>query len=327
MSKYADNKHRVWVLLVLVIITMTAEFASNVAANSSIPTATATSTQQADTLTITYTPGAESANFAVKTDGIRYTHFPTNGTPCYFFISGTVSDLYGLPYLDFLVNIVDVTTGQAQGYANPGADITATTSEPSGWSILLSQQPAIYEIWLTTRIGGDELSSHVRLQMQSCDQNQAIVDFVQIKTLPGQKPSNVPLVMTLAPHKTIAPFTVENNQISYTYSPSLGKPCYYEMVGRVLDQKGKPFTGFVVNIKMLGDLAPPTPGYAMPGEGYAEDGSSGWATILPSSPENYEIWLTTRMGGEEISPHIFVPTRDCVHNLARVNFVQIRPLS
>ena len=101
-------------------------------------------------------------------------------------------------------------------------------------------------------------------------------------------------------------------------------PCYYEMVGRVLNLNGKPYTNFVVNIAgVFIEGADPEIGYAFPGEGgYAEDGPSGWGSLLPAAPITYEVWLTKEIGGEELSVHISVPPQECDHNQSRINCIQ-----
>jgi hypothetical protein len=147
-----------------------------------------------------------------------------------------------------------------------------------------------------------------------------------LASAPTQPPPII--IETVVPQETDTYFTVENNQISYGYSQNLGTPCYYEMVGRVLDLSGKPFTKFIVHIRMVEIEDTITEeGYAYPGEnGYAHDGPSGWGTVLPTAPVRYEIWLITKTGGEELSPHILVKPHDCEHNEARINFIQVKAL-
>jgi hypothetical protein len=148
-----------------------------------------------------------------------------------------------------------------------------------------------------------------------------------IPTLTAGVASSPPLVLTLIPQDTDAYFLPANNQINYISTSTLGRPCYYAIAGRVFDLQGDPFTDFVVNIKMLDDLAPERSGYAFPGEGgYAEDGPSRWVTLLPQSPVEYEIWLSTEIGGDELSPHIIIPSQDCDHNMAIIDFVQVKNL-
>jgi hypothetical protein len=73
-------------------------------------------------------------------------------------------------------------------------------------------------------------------------------------------------------------------------------------------------------------LIPEEPGYAFPGEGGFATGPSGWSSFLPQWQVSYEIWLTDKIDGKELSPHIIVPSRDCDENRAIFNFVQVRPL-
>jgi hypothetical protein len=149
-------------------------------------------------------------------------------------------------------------------------------------------------------------------------------------TIPAASPpvtASPPLIVTVPAQETDAYFVLANNQITYTNSPTLGQPCYYLIAGRVFDLQGEPFTDFVVNIRMIDELAPQNPGYAFPGEGGdAADGPSRWITLLPQSPVEYEIWLTTAIGGEELSSRVIIPPQSCDHNMAIVDFVQVCPL-
>ncbi len=158
-----------------------------------------------------------------------------------------------------------------------------------------------------------------------------VVSGTQLITYSGTSnttPTPSIIIETLVPQETYAYFAVENNQIGYGYSQNLGMPCYYEMVGRVLDLNLSPYTAFVVNIAgVFIEGAGPERGYAFPGEGgYAEDGPSGWGSLLPAAPITYEVWLTTKIGGEELSPHILITPHDCYHNEAQINFIQVKPL-
>ncbi len=136
-------------------------------------------------------------------------------------------------------------------------------------------------------------------------------------------PSSFSVVQTLVPQDSNPYFTIENNQISYTYFHTLGHPCYYLLSGHVLDINKQPFTKFVVNIKTVSvEGVVPESGYALPGNGtFEEDGVSGWIALLPILTD-YEIWLTSKVNGTELSPHFVVHMRGCNQNRAIVNFVQ-----
>ena len=140
-------------------------------------------------------------------------------------------------------------------------------------------------------------------------------------------PSSFSVVQTLVPQDSNPYFTIENNQISYTYSHTLGQPCYYVLSGRVLDINKRPFTKFVVNIKTVSfEGVAPESGYALPGNGaFEEDGVSGWIALLPILTD-YEIWLTTKVNGTELSPHFVVHMKDCNQNRAIVNFIETEAL-
>ena len=157
MIENTNAKYGLWMFAQFIFIVPFIVLAGGTAMDSNIEIVTVTSSPQAEIFTVTPTPEANNAYFVVNNDGIRYTHLPTNGNSCYYLVSGTVIDLYRMPYLDFVVNIktantTKVTSEQPEGYGYPGTDFTATTSEPSGWFILLSQEPATYEIWLTTKM-------------------------------------------------------------------------------------------------------------------------------------------------------------------------------
>jgi len=114
---------------------------------------------------------------------------------------------------------------------------------------------------------------------------------------------------------------LENNEIIYVHSETFGTPCYYEMAGRVLDMEGQPFRDYIVNIKML-DESTPELGNAFPGPNRSE-----WSSLLPQAPVVYEVWLTSAMGGDELSSHILAHPQTCDYNEAIINFVQVNPLS
>jgi hypothetical protein len=138
-----------------------------------------------------------------------------------------------------------------------------------------------------------------------------------------------PVIITVVPQDEGAYFVVENNEITFREWPNEGLPCYYLMSGRVLDMDGEPFTEFAVNIKTipLEGIITEGPGYALPGDGsFSEDGTSGWATMLPQWQISYQVWLTSEIGGRELSPVVIVPARDCDQNWAVLNFIQVRLL-
>ena len=156
--------------------------------------------------------------------------------------------------------------------------------------------------------------------------NQIVTDTPPPTLTPTFTPS---FVATIYPQETDAYFVVENSEISYSYHPTLDWPCNYIIEGRVFDINGQPYTNLVVNIQMIGleeGVKPPDPSHRFPGGNGNEAGEGYWEALLPSWSVNYIVWLTTEIGGEELSPHIIVSTRDCDQNKAEVNFVQVRPL-
>jgi hypothetical protein len=129
-------------------------------------------------------------------------------------------------------------------------------------------------------------------------------------------------VITALPYEGDFPFVLQNNEIVYSMSETLGKPCYYLIQGQILDVNGEPFNDVVVILEMLDDFPEQTLGYEFPNE----SGESGaWVAVLPSSPVAYEVWLQTSRDGEQISPKIYVPPRGCDNNLATLTFVQVHP--
>jgi hypothetical protein len=277
--------------------------------------------------TATIEPEQTDTFFVVQDNQITYTYSENLGKPCYLEMGGQVFDLEGNPFTEFVVNIkmLDDLPPEETGYALPGEG-GHVEDGPSRWITLLPAAPVEYEIWLSTEIGGDDLSPHIIVPPKGCAHNLAIINFVQVKSPPWSFSSETlrfPFTVTVEPEQTDSFFVVQDNQITYTYSENLGKPCYLEMGGQVFDLEGNPFTDFVVYIKMLDELAPERPGYAFPGEGAVEH---GWITLLPAAPVEYEIWLSTEIGGDELSPHIIVPPKGCGLNLAIINFVQVSPL-
>jgi hypothetical protein len=125
-------------------------------------------------------------------------------------------------------------------------------------------------------------------------------------------------VITALPYAGDFPFALQNNEILYSMSETLGKPCYYLIEGSILDLNGESYPDAVVVLEMLDDFPEQTIGYANMYE------SGGWGTILPASSVAYEVWLQTSMDGEQLSPKIYVPTRGCDNNLATLTFVQVQ---
>jgi hypothetical protein len=274
---------------------------------------------------VTVAPQEIDTYFALENNEILYGETANPKSPCIYYISGNVTGLNEIPFMNYIVNIkileIDSGTPQEPIRASPDYD-----NAPSGWHTLFSIQPGIYELWLTLEESGEEISPHITVSLRDCDQNEAIVNFVQVKPLPNQPP--YPFIATVMLTNTDAPFVVENNQITYRYRQTLGRPCYYVISGRVLDLDGEPFTDFIVNIKDIPfeEIAPVQGSGVFPGSGIEDEGASGWSFLLPQSTVDYEIWLTTGIGGEEISPHIFVQTRECDQNWAIINFVQVKAL-
>lgn len=139
--------------------------------------------------------------------------------------------------------------------------------------------------------------------------------------------SATPLVATVIPQDVITYFEVQNNEIVYSYKPTLDTPCNYVIQGQIFDLEGKPYTDAIVNINMISDLAPERPAYASPGEGPEAFGPSGWAALLSNWNVNYNVWLTSTVGGEPISPIIYVETKGCDNNVATLSFIQVLPFS
>ncbi len=133
------------------------------------------------------------------------------------------------------------------------------------------------------------------------------------------------LAATVIPQQSDTAFSVKDNLITYSKRETLDLPCNYIIEGNVVDLQGKPVKDAVVNVRMVGDLAPKKPGYAFPGDGPENLGESAWMALLPNWNSNYEVWLTTSMGGETISPVVFVETKGCNNNVATLSFIQVHP--
>lgn len=146
-----------------------------------------TTSPSSPVLTSTVIPQETDAYFMVENNLISFTHFPTLGQPCYYLISGRVLDLKAEPFTDFVVNIkmidIEGVAPEEIVYAFPG-DGAFSEDGPSGWATMLPQWQVSYEIWLTTDRAGKELSHHIVIPAQDCDHNRAIVNFVQVKSVP-----------------------------------------------------------------------------------------------------------------------------------------------
>lgn len=130
-----------------------------------------------------------------------------------------------------------------------------------------------------------------------------------------------PLTLAVPTPQGSFPFAVQDNQITYIYRATLDWPCNYLISGYVLDRQGNPFTNFVVNIRMLALESADSPlAHQHP------NSDSSWTALLVSWEVPYEIWLSTGVDGEAISPHVYIPPQDCEHNEAIVGFIQAAPL-
>lgn len=134
----------------------------------------------------------------------------------------------------------------------------------------------------------------------------------------------------IAPEDEDFPFIVQNNTIIYSYKETMDKPCNYLIKGSIFALDGKPYTNLVVHIEMLPieEGVEPDRGYWFPySESTENTGPSIWGGLLPSWDVTYMIWLSDTRDGEQLSPMVLIPTQDCNHNVATINFVQVRPLS
>jgi hypothetical protein len=115
------------------------------------------------------------------------------------------------------------------------------------------------------------------------------------------------------------PFVVLNNEIIYDQRTTISGPCNAFIEGQVIDIKGNPLSlsDYVVNIKMLSDMAPVNPSVIFPSE-------TDYGAMLPGWDVDYEIWLSADIGSEPISSHIHVEMQGCENNVAIVNFIQIK---
>ena len=129
---------------------------------------------------------ATAPYFALENGTILYDAVPTLDN-CNHIISGTVHDINGHPFTQFVVNIRMLLyegTPPADGAHFPGSGselLSSSPDDPSSWDFLLPTWYVDYEIWLTDSIGGVELSPHILVPARHCDQNHAIVNFVQIR--------------------------------------------------------------------------------------------------------------------------------------------------
>jgi hypothetical protein len=125
-------------------------------------------------------PSNEAMPFEVVDHTITYEHTDDLGMPCYYHMRGTVHDIQGEAFTDFVVNIMMLDLAPPVGYAWPGENAFIEDGS-SGWGTMLPQAPVPYLVWLTVDRGGRRISPIIWVPSLGCDDNTAVINFVQVR--------------------------------------------------------------------------------------------------------------------------------------------------
>jgi hypothetical protein len=132
-----------------------------------------------------------------------------------------------------------------------------------------------------------------------------------------------PVAAIVLPQKDQTPFTLQNDQVIYSWRYTLDKPCNRVIQGRIHDTDGNPVTDVLVNIQMISpDGLPDASIHFHPQDfPYTYDDPSSWISLLVNWTVSYEVWLSD-ITGKPLSPTIWVNPQDCAHNVANLIFTQ-----
>lgn len=119
-----------------------------------------------------------NAAFIVQDARITYGHIETIN--CQYVIGGQILDIAGSPINDITVNVESIEIEEIPSvvsHTQPTA--SAGVSNILGWSVLLPNRDADYQIWLSRKVDSELLSPIVVVPMQNCNNNLAVVNFIQ----------------------------------------------------------------------------------------------------------------------------------------------------
>jgi hypothetical protein len=129
-------------------------------------------------LVLTIQPNGDDMPFVVLNNEITYYQRTTISGPCNAFIEGQVTDMEGNPLsLSDYVVIIKMLSDMAP--VNPSVIFPSETD----YGAMLPGWDVYYEIWLSADIGSEPISSYIYVEMNGCENNVAIVNFVQIKPI------------------------------------------------------------------------------------------------------------------------------------------------
>jgi hypothetical protein len=132
-------------------------------------------------------PPEIDAPFAVLDNQLLYGYSETIN--CQYVIAGEVFDLNGDPLTEDIAVVLDmIELQEIEGddearqlsYSYPGDDVERGAS---GWAAVVVNWDVDYWVWLTRISTGEVISPKVLVQTQDCENNLAVVNFVQVAPL------------------------------------------------------------------------------------------------------------------------------------------------
>lgn len=133
-------------------------------------------------LILTVQPPVEDTYFVVEDNQILYGHRYT--FDCQYVIAGHILDIHGEPLSEdvmVVIKMIDDIENTPLGYSRPGDD---PSLGPSGWAAVVVNWEVDYVVWLMRMSTGTRISPLVIVPTEDCENNLAIVNFIQVSPLP-----------------------------------------------------------------------------------------------------------------------------------------------
>ena len=154
----------------------------HLAVTRSIPDGFAPSESINTDLVLDVNSDEQDTPFVVQNNQILYGHSET--LDCQYVIAGEIFDLNGNPIVEDIVVTLDLLELEGDfpefSYSFPGDSMERGDS---GWSAVVVNWDVDYLIWLTRVSTGERISPQIFVPTQDCENNLAVVNFVQVAPL------------------------------------------------------------------------------------------------------------------------------------------------
>lgn len=120
-----------------------------------------------------------------QVQGNRIFYGRSNTYDCQYVLGGEIFGLSGNPITEDIMITLDLIELEGDNrpefsHSFPGQD---TERGISGWSTVVVSWDVDYLVWLTQISTGERVSPKIYVETQDCDNNLAVINFVQVKPL------------------------------------------------------------------------------------------------------------------------------------------------